>query len=203
MPRYLATGVVSGRTKREVRNSRLPDQETLEHIDRIHPDKLNNFYQVVSVVCANIPGDAEDEARGVSTDEESLAALLPPPSVAPVPVGKLLPQQQQQTTTYLPPIDAEALDRFARTARVSMDAYEKEREQSRLIKADEAAQPADVEVRGLSDQLCQAGHGEAYNAEGPLGQGPGELQPIVGCPPAEFTTSAAAALIKHQIYPVV
>ena len=69
--------------------------------------------------------------------------------------------------------------------------------------ADEAAQPADVEVCGLSDQLCQAGHGEAYNAEGPLGQGPGELQPIVGCPPAEFTTSAAAALIKHQIYPVV
>ena len=137
MPRYLATGVVSGRSKREVRNSRLPDQETLEHIDRIHPDKLNNFYQVVSVVCANIPGDAEDEARGVSTDEESLAALLPPPSVAPVPVGKLLPQLQQQTTTYLPPIDAEALDRFARTARVSMDAYEKEREQSRLIKAAE------------------------------------------------------------------
>ena len=81
--RYLATGVVTGRTKQEVRGLPLPEQEKLEHIDRIHPDKLNNFYQVVSVVCANLPGDAEDEVKGVSTDEESLpkqARWQPPPS---------------------------------------------------------------------------------------------------------------------------
>ena len=80
--RYLATGVVTGRTKQEVRGLPLPEQEKLEHIDRIHPDKLNNFYQVVSVVCANLPGDAEDEVKGVSTDEESLQkhARWQPPS---------------------------------------------------------------------------------------------------------------------------
>ena len=75
---------MTGRSKEEVRGMLLPEQEKLEHIDRIHPEKLNNFYQVVSVVCANIPGSGEDEVKGVSTDEDSLppshhSTRQPPP----------------------------------------------------------------------------------------------------------------------------
>jgi hypothetical protein len=140
--RYLATGVVSGRTKREVRNIRLPDQETLEHIDRIHPDKLNNFYQVVSVVCANIPGDAEDEAQGVSTDEESVAAL-PRPAVAPQPHHAARAAAHHHAP---PPPEREEIGGGGghsrlppprTTPHVSIDAYELEREQARLAKATE------------------------------------------------------------------
>jgi len=141
MSRYLATGVVSGRSKREVRNIRLPDQETLEHIDRIHPDKLNNFYQVVSVVCANIPGDAEDEAQGVSTDEESVAALQPSRSSA---VGALPPPPQHlaPAAAYRTPMEREEMSGHSRlpartTPHVSIDAYELELEQARLAKATE------------------------------------------------------------------
>ena len=47
--RYLATGIVCGRNKAEVRTLPLPDQEKLDHIDNVHPDKLNNFYQVIKL----------------------------------------------------------------------------------------------------------------------------------------------------------
>ncbi len=129
---------MTGRSKREVRNIRLPDQETLEHIDRIHPDKLNNFYQVVSVVCANIPGDAEEEAQGVSTDEESVQAALPPrQSAATVAVLPPPPPPKMSSSSYHPALEAESRERLARAAHVSIDAYELERERARLAKANE------------------------------------------------------------------
>jgi len=111
--RYLATGVVTGRTNAEVRNMPLPEQERLENIDRIHPDKLNNFYQVVSVVCANIPGEAEDEAHGVSTDEETL------PRVESAYTGNSNTSDNQ----------------FSRSSMMSMDLFEEEREKKKNAKA--------------------------------------------------------------------
>lgn len=95
----------------------LPEQERLENIDRIHPDKLNNFYQVVSVVCANIPGEAEDEVEGVSTDEETVPKVNPYPRDAP---------------------DQGSLERdrhFSRSSMMSMDAFEEEREKKKNAKA--------------------------------------------------------------------
>ena len=83
------------------------------------------------MVCANIPGDAEDEALGVSTDEDSIAVSSYPPPAAKVAAAPVA------LNTYLPPIEPETLERFARTARVSIDAYEREREQARLAKATE------------------------------------------------------------------
>ena len=117
--------MVSGRTKSEVRHLPLPDQERLENIDRIHPDKLNNFYQVVSVVCANIPGEAEEEAEGVSTDEETLPAR-------PVTWPRGGPQ-----TNGPPPVGGgqPAMDQFSRSSMMSMDAFEEEREKKKNAKA--------------------------------------------------------------------
>ena len=68
--RYLATSLVTGRERAGVRAMALPEMELLENLDQIHPSKINNFYAVVSAVCHNIPGDAEEECRGVSSDEE-------------------------------------------------------------------------------------------------------------------------------------
>ena len=68
--RYLATSLVSGKSRRVVSHMKLPELEPLDNIDQIHPSKINNFYTVVSAVCSNIPGDGEEECRGVSTDED-------------------------------------------------------------------------------------------------------------------------------------
>jgi hypothetical protein len=68
--RYLATSLVTGKERARVRTMALPEMELLENLDQIHPSKINNFYAVVSAVCHNIPGDAEEECRGVSSDEE-------------------------------------------------------------------------------------------------------------------------------------
>ena len=43
----------------------MPETEPLENLDQIHPSKINNFYAVVAAVCHGIPGDAEEEYRGV------------------------------------------------------------------------------------------------------------------------------------------
>jgi len=115
--RYLATGVVTGRTKNEVRNMPLPEQDRLENIDKIHPDKLNNFYQVVSVVCANLPGVAEDEVEGVSTDEETL------PKSFDISEG----------SDFRRPTDTDR--HFSRNSMMSMDAFEEERETKKNAKA--------------------------------------------------------------------
>ena len=110
---------MTGRTKNEVRNMPLPEQDRLENIDKIHPDKLNNFYQVVSVVCANIPGAAEDEVEGVSTDEES----LPKASSFDAPGGSHFHRRRS------------ADRQFSRSSMVSMDAFEEERETKKNAKA--------------------------------------------------------------------
>lgn len=110
--------MVTGRTKTEVRNIPLPEQERLENIDRIHPDKLNNFYQVVSVVCANIPGDAEEEAQGVSTDEDS----LPKTKINFGGAGSNPAPYSQD-------------GQFSRSSMMSMDAFEEEREKKKNAKA--------------------------------------------------------------------
>ena len=107
--------MVAGKTKAEVRNMPLPEQERLENIDRIHPDKLNNFYQVVSVVCANIPGDAEDEARDISTDEES--------------------RPKKFTHSMSEGGAAERDQHFSRSSMMSLDAFNEEREKKKNAKA--------------------------------------------------------------------
>lgn len=68
--RYLATGLVTGKLKRNVVMMKIPDTRPLENFDQIHPSKLNNFYTVVSAICRSVPGDGEDECNGVSTDED-------------------------------------------------------------------------------------------------------------------------------------
>ena len=48
--RYLATSLVTARTRRGVASMKLPQLEQLDNIDQIHPSKINNFYTVVSAV---------------------------------------------------------------------------------------------------------------------------------------------------------
>ena len=120
--RYLATSLVSGKTRRAVREMRLPEMEPLESIDQIHPSKINNFYSVVSAVCLNLLGSAEEECRGVSTDEEQEAAPVPAP--APRPDSEVVRARS-----------------FARSgSSLSLDAAEAAKEKKRLAKANECLQ---------------------------------------------------------------
>ena len=127
--RYLATNLVTDKQKRNVKMKRLPEMGLLENFDQIHPSKINNFYTVVSAICKSVPGDGEDECQGVSTDEEDDLEVIdtsrPPPSL-PVP-----PQ----------PLSARTFGKSgSATAAVSLDAYEKEREQKKLSKENECVQ---------------------------------------------------------------
>ena len=77
-------------------------------------------------VCHNLPGDGEEECRGVSTDEEDEARLpdtsRPPPQCRPdPPPGVMTPSSSS-------------------TAAISLDAYESEREKRKLTKANECLQ---------------------------------------------------------------
>ena len=111
--RYLATSLVIGSSRTDVRTKKLPEQDPLDNIEQIHPSKINNFYTVVSAVCNNLPGDGEEECRGVSTDEDDLTdTSLPPPSLVPM------------VTPNTP-------------AALSLDAYEQERQKRKLAKANE------------------------------------------------------------------
>ena len=123
--RYLATSLVAGKSRRAVSSIKLPELEQLDNIDQIHPSKINNFYTVVSAVCHNLPGDGEEECRGVSTDEEE-AELVPVPDTSrpPPPVREV----RASSVTA------------ANTAAVSLDAYEGEREKRKLAKANECLQ---------------------------------------------------------------
>ena len=51
--RYLATSLVIGSSRTDVRTKKLPEQDPLDNIEQIHPSKINNFYTVVSAVCNN------------------------------------------------------------------------------------------------------------------------------------------------------
>ena len=48
--RYLATSLVTAKSRRAAASMKLPQQEQLDNIDQIHPSKINNFYTVVSAV---------------------------------------------------------------------------------------------------------------------------------------------------------
>eukprot|EP00092_Neocalanus_flemingeri_P001498 GFUD01001599.1.p1 GENE.GFUD01001599.1~~GFUD01001599.1.p1 ORF type:complete len:972 (-),score=277.02 GFUD01001599.1:75-2990(-) len=130
--RYLATSLVTGKDRRAVKQMELPEMEPLENIDQIHPSKINNFYAVVSAVCHNIPGDAEDECRGVSSDED----VAQPAASVPV----------TSTNPFLAPpgVDKQVAmaKNFAKSGSsvLSLDAYETEREKKKLSKANECLQ---------------------------------------------------------------
>ena len=122
--RYLATSLVSAKSRAIVTSMKLPVQETLDNIDQIHPSKINNFYTVVSAVCHNIPGDGEEECRGVSTDEDDIPEIpdtsRPPPS--------LIVRQETPAS------------KLSSAAAVSLDAYESEKEKRKLAKQNECLQ---------------------------------------------------------------
>lgn len=132
--RYLATSLVTGKERRTVKKMELPEMEPLENIDQIHPSKINNFYAVVSAVCHNIPGDAEDECKGVSSDEEEFI----PPIVAAVA------SSSNPFTAPPPGVDKQMAmaKNFANSGSsvLSLDAYEKDREKKKLAKANECLQ---------------------------------------------------------------
>jgi hypothetical protein len=136
--RYLATCLVAGKDRARVRRMALPDMDLLESLDQIHPSKINNFYAVVSAVCHNIPGDAEEECRGVSSDEESDSEVQEPEVAVrrPEPTGHrpaVPPGQDRQV----------ARERALAKAMVgpgSLDQYEKEMEMKKLAKANECLQ---------------------------------------------------------------
>ena len=69
--RYIATSVITGREKGELRRRKIPEMALLENLDQIHPSKINNFYAVVSAVCQNIPGEV-----GLSRDFSPLCQIL-------------------------------------------------------------------------------------------------------------------------------
>ena len=48
--RYLATSLVTAKSRRAAASMKLPQLEQLDNIDQIHPSKINNFYTVVSAV---------------------------------------------------------------------------------------------------------------------------------------------------------
>lgn len=48
----------------------------IENLDQIHPEKINNFYAVVSAICQNIPGEPEDEVKDVSSDEAEMEEMV-------------------------------------------------------------------------------------------------------------------------------
>ena len=117
--RYLATSLVFAHSRAEVRGKQLPAQDPLDNIEQIHPSKINNFYTVVSAVCNNLPGDGEEECRGVSTDEDESTdhntdTSLPPPTLVP----RLTPSTP---------------------AALSLDAYEQERQKRKMAKANECS----------------------------------------------------------------
>jgi len=129
--RYLATSLVTGKDRRTVKQMDLPEMEPLESIDQIHPSKINNFYAVVSAVCHNIPGDAEDECREVSSDEDDAVPTATVTSIS------------NQFSVPPPGIDRQMAiaKNFAKsTSVVSLDAYETEREKKKLAKANECLQ---------------------------------------------------------------
>ena len=82
--------------------------------------KTTHHYYLCQV-CHNLPGDGEEECRGVSTDEEDDPHLpdtsRPPPQCRPEP--SVMPSS---------------------TAAISLDAYENEREKKKLTKANECLQ---------------------------------------------------------------
>ena len=125
--RYLATSLVTGKLKRNVVTMKLPDMVPLENFDQIHPSKLNNFYTVVSAICRSVPGDGEDECKGVSTDEDDDTPPLIDTSKPPPIIGATL-----SAKTFAKSGSA--------TAAVSLDAYETEREKKKLAKANECVQ---------------------------------------------------------------
>ena len=131
--RYLATSLVTGKDRRAVKQMELPEMEPLENIDQIHPSKINNFYAVVSAVCHNIPGDAEDECRGVSSDEDE----APPAAVATA-------TSSNHFSVPPPGVDRQMAmaKNFAKSGSsvLSLDAYETEREKKKLAKANECLQ---------------------------------------------------------------
>jgi len=145
MIRYLATGIVCGRNKAEVRTLPLPDQEKLEHIDNVHPDKLNNFYQVVSVVCDNLPGSAEDEVKGVSTDEEDVTVRPPPRITSSGHEGYGRGGMERDNYPHAEGDNVSKYDRtstsnsqeFSRASLLSIDKFEEERETKKAAKAQE------------------------------------------------------------------
>ena len=135
--RYLATSLVCGSERGEVRRMALPELEPLETLDQIHPSKINNFYAVVSAVCHNIPGDGEEEARGVSSEEEEQEPS-PASSSHFSPLGQLEPAKVEQEAG----VGQVARERLFARSRVggSLDAWEQEMEKRRLAKANECLQ---------------------------------------------------------------
>ena len=129
--RYLATSLVTGKERARVRRMAMPDTELLENIDVIHPSKINNFYAVVSAVCHGLPGDAEEECRGVSSDEEGEEAGLP--AAVPEQVVQVEPGQREEVAR------ARVLARQGLGAG-GLDAWEAEREARKLTKANECLQ---------------------------------------------------------------
>merc|ERR1719447_2388861 len=131
--RYLATSLVTGKDRARVKRMPMPETESLENLDQIHPSKINNFYAVVSAVCHGIPGNAEEECRGVSSDEEEVDSLHPLPSSRPEPEVKTEPGESQQ-------VARERIMARNLAGEVSLDAWEKEREKKKLVKANECLQ---------------------------------------------------------------
>ena len=134
--RYLATSLVTGKDRKAVKKMDLPEMEPLENIDQIHPSKINNFYAVVSAVCHNIPGDAEDECKGVSSDEDE--------AVVTSTVNAAASSSILSFTTPPHGVDKQLAmaKSFAKsgTSAISLDAYEKDREKKKLAKANECLQ---------------------------------------------------------------
>ena len=122
--RYLATSLVSGKTRAAVTGKTLPELDPLDNIEQIHPSKINNFYTVVSAVCSNLPGDGEEECRGVSTDEDddNPAAVIPDTSLPP---PSLIPSSSSASLS---------------ASAVSLDAYENEKQKRKQAKANECLQ---------------------------------------------------------------
>jgi len=133
--RYLATSLVTGKERKAVKKVELPEMEPLENIDQIHPSKINNFYAVVSAVCHNIPGDAEDECRGVSSDEEE---------VTPAAIATVTSSSSNPFASPPPGVDKQMAmaKNYAKSGSsvLSLDAYEKDREKKKLAKANDCLQ---------------------------------------------------------------
>jgi len=74
--RYIATSLITDTDKMEIRRRNIPEMAPIENLDQIHPEKINNFYAVVSAICQNIPGEPEDEVKDVSSDEAEIDEMV-------------------------------------------------------------------------------------------------------------------------------